>query len=236
MKNLIALMLTALLASGALAQTKDGMHFKNGVWIAPTPQSALDAILSGEGDGMVANHAAAVLRQKFDRRSAAELDAFAEELGRIFVEGNYMQSVRAGSALTHATLESGEGIPYTKSRDLFIRIYESVRGTDVILASRALSKVFHTDGEDYVRDLFHKSPKPEKPCSPGGIVSLGELPEEPVCPIEHDPWCDAGEILASNAIRNKLVPPLPTDPPPEDIYPYCYGWEVEDGDVNIVVY
>ena len=94
MKNLIALILICLFASGALAQSKRGMHLKDGAWVKPTPQSAMDAILSKARD---TRYAIAVLRQKFDTWSSAELDALADELGRIFLEGTYTQCPRAWS-------------------------------------------------------------------------------------------------------------------------------------------
>lgn len=232
MKKQIALILIGLFATGAFAQSRIGMHKKDGTWAKPTMQSALDAIMLKEGDNRH-RYAVAVLRQKFDQWPASALDAFAEELGRIFVQGSYSQSSDAGHALQLATIESGEGIPYTKSRDVFIRIYESVRETDLYMGKKVLSEVFYANGEDYVRDLFHGSTKPEKACSTSMRVNNPDgtrVDPRTKCPYLHEPWCVAGRVLVYNQMWDpQLVEPLATDPTPDDILPHCFG-QIREGD------
>ena len=221
MKTLVLSILMCLLALPVIAQSKRGMHYTDGTWTAPTTQSALEVTRSGDRNTV---YAVAVLRQTFNKHDATELDAFADELVKLFLEGDYAQSAAAASALVLAGTQHGEGTPYTKSPELSMRIYEELRGTDVILAWRALSSAFRANGEVLVRDLFHNSPKPNEACNPSMRVD-----NKTRCPYNHDPRCAAGHVLAYNSMEDSpLVRPLPTDPTPDDIFPYCNGW-VKDG-------
>lgn len=120
---------------------------------------------------------------------------------------------------------NGEGIPYTKSKHIFMSIYESLDGSDMALKARALTGVFRSSGEDMIRAMFHNSSKPEEPCNPG--MALG-APNK--CPYNNDSWCAAGRILARNAMKNApTIRALPSDPTPDDILPHCFD-QVREGD------
>ncbi len=68
MKKLL-LVLAFLIPVCASAQYKPGMIMEDGVWRAPTPQMALDAIATNPNSGR--ESAVAVLRQTMETRSAA---------------------------------------------------------------------------------------------------------------------------------------------------------------------
>lgn len=78
MKNTIAIALVCALSLPALAQSNRGMHLENGKWIAPSAELALAAIEAGTGKK---DYAVAVLRQKFSKKSSAEIDTFGDKLG-----------------------------------------------------------------------------------------------------------------------------------------------------------
>lgn len=231
MKAIISSARIGLLAFSAIAQPKRGLHFKNGTWIAPTPQSALDAIYMNTGR---IDYAIAVLRQTHSKHQNAELDAFADELVSIFLEGEYGMSATAQTVLSMAGKSHGEGIPYERSKHLFMSIYEEKKGADVIMALRVLSGVFHSGGESMVRDVFHKSIKPAQACKPSMRANVDPKTR---CPYFHEPWCDAGYILVLNAMDDKpLVIPVSTDPTPDDILPHCFGQFKEGDKWPLVVY
>ena len=222
MKAIILSALIGLLAFSAFAQSKKGMHFKDGIWVAPTPQSALDAIYSKTGR---VDHAIAVLRQTHSKHQNAELDAFADELITIFLEGDYGMSAKAATILSLAGKGHGGGVPYERAKHLFMDIYKEYTGTDVVMALSALYGVFDSGGESMIRDMFHKSTKPAQACDPSMHVY-----NRARCPYYHEPWCDAGYILVTNSLSDlTLVSPVSTDPTPDDIFPYCFGWR-RDGD------
>ena len=66
----------------------------------------------------------AILKQTFEPRTAAELDAFAEELGRIFRDVTEDQSRKAWFALFRASC-GVNGTLYGGSVAVFERVYES---------------------------------------------------------------------------------------------------------------
>ena len=95
----------------ASAQYKRGKLLEDGVWKAPTPQMALDAIMVDQNRATDA--AVAVLRQTFETRSPVELDAFADELGRLLIESIQPQHrFVATLALWEASKRDYDGIPY----------------------------------------------------------------------------------------------------------------------------
>jgi len=237
MKAIILSALIGLFAFSAFAQSKKGMHFKDGTWVAPTPQSALDAIYSKTRR---VDHAVAVLRQTHSEHPNAELDAFADELITIFLEGDHGMSGKAATILSLAGKGHGVGVPYERAKHLFMDIYKENTGTDVVMALSALYGVFDSGGESMIRDMFHNSAKPAEACDPSMYMynrdgSKADLTTR--CPYRHDPWCDAGNILAHNLTSDlKLVSPVPTDPTPDDIFPYCFGWRKRGDKYGITVF
>ena len=190
MKNLMLPLLALLLPVGAGAQPKPGMLKENGVWKNPTPEAALHAIMTLKTGGTRA--AEAILRQEFEIRPPAELDAFAAELARIMVNGTNAESASAKMALIFAAKDFESGTPYAGAVDVFIRIYESFENRTHRRAAAALRGVFKTGGEDYVRNLFNSSEQPP-PCTQcGSFVDCSEV-ENP-CPNVCT-WCVAGDIL-----------------------------------------
>ena len=162
----------------------------------------------GTPDGEAA--AVAVLRQVFNTRSAAELDAFADELGRLLRDGTEYQSYNAFWALRAAGSElRDDGIRYAGAMDLSIRIYESYEVRTHRIGRRALFGIFLTGGVDYVRHVFETSEKPpacqRRPTRPG----FSE-PENP-CP-NVSTWCVAGRLLMIF---------LSEGPHPDEYYPLC---------------
>ena len=121
MKNLVLSLLVLMLPAVAAAQEtrvhyKKGLVMDNGTWQKPTPETALRALMTQEVAD--SDPAAAVLRQVFHPRPAAELDAFAAELGRLVLEGTSAQSFRAQLALVFAAADSyGGGTPYAGAVD-----------------------------------------------------------------------------------------------------------------------
>ncbi|MCY4672281.1 MAG: hypothetical protein OXD43_00695 [Bacteroidetes bacterium] len=230
MKAIVFSALIGLLAFSAIAQPKSGLHLKDGTWIAPTPQSALDVISMNTGR---IDYAIAVLRQTHSKHKNAELDAFADKLVSIFLEGEFGMSATAATVLNMAGKDHGEGMPYERSKHLFMSIYEEKKGADVIMATRALSGVFHSGGESMIRDMFHKSIKPAQACNPSMRVNNrdgSKVDPKTRCPYYHEPWCDAGNILVLNLMNDKpVVSPVSTDPTPDDILPHCFG-QFKEGD------
>ena len=195
MKQLVLLLLVCMLSASAIAQSKVGMHFEDGVWKKPTPQSALDALLMGNED---ADHlpAVAMLRQQFDTWSAAELGVISDELGRIVREGTEVQSMLAYFALVEASMDVGEGARYPGVADIFIQIYESYENRLSPEASSALLGVYQSGDEDYVRDLFETSEQPPACQGCGGLTRVDCEEVANPCPNVCT-WCQAGHILVT---------------------------------------
>ena len=212
MKSMKCYLFVWLLLAGAgapdvVAQSKTGMIQEDGVWKKPTPAMVLNAFQETEDPDIdkeitrsiqMKDAAVAVLRQQFDNRSDAELDAFAAELGRIVREGAKRQADKAAMALSFAAVNFGEGTPYTRALDVFIRVYETFEDRKQDRASRVLWEIARTGGVDYVRDLFEASEQPAKPCfQPHAFPQPEEIPpEEEWCPNE-SMWCQAGDVLQS---------------------------------------
>ena len=190
---------THVSAAGTGAQEKErppekGMVMEAGEWRAPTPATALRALLS-DTDGLVGRDAAvAVLRQQFGTFSVAQLDAFADDLLRVTRDGTRPQGHRAHMALIHAAATMGpeHGIPYAGATRAFVRLYESYDDRLGDEADRALHGVMETGGVEYVRRLFEASEQPP-PCQHPQLMRGREMPENP-CPNVCT-WCQAGELL-----------------------------------------
>ena len=218
MKNPVLSLLVLLLPVGAGAQPTQGMLLVEGVWQIPTPATALRAFVEHENPD--ADRAAvAVLRQVFNTRPAAELDAFAAELRRLVLEGTSAQSFRAQLALVFAAADSygGGGTPYAGAVDVFIRVYESLQSRADPRAYGVLGGVFVTGGAEYVRNLFKASEQPSKPCFQPHTPEVEPPPKEEWCP-NLSAWCQAGRVL----LYYGRDAPDPAAPDPEVWTPVCY--------------
>ena len=205
----VILLMAVLLPGVAMAQEtterrEDGWVFVkdgNGVilqaFFSPTPQMALEAIREGKG----AAKGSMVLKQTAERRSAAELDAFADELARLVLESpsktvaSTAFNVLKGSAVSY----SAEEIPYTRGLEVLIDIHEAMDGTEAVSTSIVRISIFHAGGEDYLKNLFASLEPPEKPCwlRPQRLLKNAppEPPQEEWCPYE-TPWCELGSFLS----------------------------------------
>lgn len=206
MKNLI-LLLAVLIPAVALAQEvverdasgfaviKDGNGELRTVF-SPTPQFALEAILAEDRKG--AGFADRVFRQKWETRSDAELDAFADELVRIVLETPSIKVARdAINALGS----------YSRRLEVLIDIYENPQNTRV-----SLSNIFRipNGGKDYVMNLFASLEPPKEPCKPRPSIGLDNgppgPPEEELCPYKTD-WCEVGKVLIGHGVHHSLIYP-----------------------------
>ncbi len=189
MKRTLLSLLICMLAAGVSGQSKIGMHLDNGVWKQPTLQSALDVIESDYQPAL------AILRQKFGPVPSSELDAFADELGRLMREGTQAQVSGARTVLMSATVTDSDGTAYAKAADVFIRLYESYDDRLSMDASTALLGVFQAGGASYVRKLFESSEKPKACQICGGLTQVDCNKVDNPCP-NTGTWCQAGGILA----------------------------------------
>ncbi|MXW13447.1 MAG: hypothetical protein F4120_10705 [Rhodothermaceae bacterium] len=152
-----------------------------------------------------------MLNQAYKSYSAAELDAFATEVGRIFVDGEPWQAMNAGEALVIAD-----------RYDIIIEIYESREPGSNSPSTSALFNMLGRSGEnglDYLRTVLSNSEKPEicneNPRS--GII----YPELKFCELQGGLWCEAGSELIG----------FPGGPTQDDWDKRCYippdpfGWE-----------
>ncbi|WP_419938214.1 hypothetical protein [Candidatus Palauibacter sp.] len=186
-----------------------GMVLVKETWQAPSPAVALRALMVPHEPGHSGNAPAiAVLRQQFEPRSKAELDAFAAELLGVMREGNGDQRRDAAIVLlVAANSESKDGVwpadpgtPYAGAAEVFRRLYESYEDPLSGEAKTALADLLDSGGIDYVRALFEAS-EPPPPCQPqGGGVRSGERHEmDNPCPNPPNMWCQAGKLLLYGA-------------------------------------
>ena len=133
MKKLMLSLSLLLLPAGAQAQEaedsykhKYGAVMVDGVWRAPSIEMALRLLMADDPDQYyyAKSAAVAILKQVFEPQTAAELDAFAEELGRIFRDGTEEQSRKAWFTLVNASCGL-DGTLYGGSAAVFERVYES---------------------------------------------------------------------------------------------------------------
>ncbi|MYE33316.1 MAG: S46 family peptidase [Gemmatimonadales bacterium] len=205
MKRIVLFFLVLLCPAGLSAREQmpeRGMLLERGQWRTPTPTSALRTLQveESDADGRLRgrNAAEAVLRQHFESRSKAELDAFADDLVRLIRDGTKLQAYAAHMALIHSAAvaeEPGRGVPYTGAADAFIRLYESYDGEARLQyeGDQALYGIFETGGVDYVRALFDASEQPP-PCQwPPMGLDVPQVVENP-CP-NVCAWCQAGKLL-----------------------------------------
>ena len=205
------------IASLASAQQSDwpphmqGMIMENGEWKAPTPETAMRKLLDSDGSESTFWAVAAVLNQTHKSHSPAELDAFAREIGRIFVEGEDWQRINAAQALVIADRYG-----------IIIEIYESREPGSNNPSTSVLFNMLGRSGEnglDYLRGVLSNSEKPEicneNPRS--GII----YPELKFCELQGGLWCEAGSELIG----------FPGGPTQDDWDQRCYippdpfGWD-----------
>ena len=203
MKRIVLVTVAILFPVGTGAQEKQkppesGMVMEAGEWRAPTPATALRALLD-DADGLIGRRdaAIAVLRQRFGTFSAAELDAFADDLASVMRDGTDQQATDAHMALIFAAATywpPERGVPYAGATRAFVRLYESYDDSLGHKADGALYGVMRTGGVEYVRRLFEASEQPP-PCQypPQTLAGPRTVPENP-CP-NVCMWCQAGGAL-----------------------------------------
>ncbi|MDE2958405.1 MAG: hypothetical protein OXU68_15580 [Bacteroidota bacterium] len=215
MKKLI-LLIVVVLPNFAIAQEKverkeDGwvvVKDSNGkllrTYYSPTPQMALEAVRSGEEGAK--NAAWTVFSQRVEKRSAAELDAFADELARLVLESPIRQIARDALDVLRSSITAGEnGSPYERGLDVIIGIYKALDGSEALSKRDLLRTILYSDGgEDYLLKLFKSLERPETPCAlepqarpvlDGQIVGPPVLEKGGYCPYKTE-WCDVAFTLA----------------------------------------
>ena len=164
-----------------------------GRWVPPTPEAALRALRipredlpQGAGPSTAAR---AVLTQRFETRSRAELDAFAETLIRIALSEQEAVAREAKSALRSSNPE--HGVPYEGAFDAMRRLYEASladvppRGAGVFRVHayfdplRALLNLYDMEPEGRGRDLLYE------------VIADMEPPPPDARDGHRWPWCAA---------------------------------------------
>ena len=156
--------------------------------VIPTPQFALEGIqLQKKWGGSAAEM---ILRQVDEQRSvsAAELDAFADDMGRLILESPSSEVVRKVLGIFRMAASehtSNRGIPYERAAEVLINVYEAMDGTEALSKRTVLSSILGAGvggaGEAYVRNLFASREPPEKPCwLPPQVTVIGTL----FCPLK----------------------------------------------------
>ena len=185
-----------------------------GVCQNPTPELVLHALTTTDGSDewlldAVEEAIRAVLRQVFEPRSAAELDAFAAELGQIYRDApdDVASAISSGFLRSTSQSKSVEGTPYAGAAEVFIRLYESYEDPLHPRARRALRTIRYVGGDEYLRELLASLEQPE-PCSgPRMSRSAGEPeppPPENPCPSKST-WCGVAKVLVYGDEEGALV-------------------------------
>ncbi len=200
------------------AVVKDGNGRLRTIY-SPTPQFALEAILA-EKSSVGKITAAMIFKQKWETRSDAELDAFADELVRLVLE------TPSYKVADHAIYALGS---HKRGLEILIDIYENPQNTRV-----SLGHIFRLPGgEDYVINLYASLEPPEEPCklppqiiirnSDGEIIGPPVPPKEEQCPYKTE-WCNVGKLLVGLEVLDLA-----------DVYPICDGrWVYEDGRWSVI--
>ena len=178
-----------------------------------TAQEALEYLQRAERPNYAHLPAIAILRQASGPRTAAELDALADQVAVMVIDSTLPEDVRdhAWRALRGATDDGYEGTSYPRAFDLLVRVYEG--GYDHAL--HTIWRAFPERGPAYVRELFERSERPPQ-CrwrydgdrgwlARAGGVTLLDDPRPPPPPECEDyrywddaygtPWCEAGSYL-----------------------------------------
>ena len=190
------------------AVVKDGNGTLRKVY-SPTPQFAIEGILTDEyNTGKMV--AARIFRQRWERRSDAELDAFADELVRIVME---TPSRKVADKALYALGSHKRGL------EILIDIYENLNGTEAASELPMLSKIFRMPdgGKDYVMNLYTSLERPTEPCKLRPQIiwikdgkELNPPPsEEEQCPYKTE-WCRVAKFLVHKELAD-----------PAYVYPIC---------------
>ncbi len=239
MKNLVLLM-AFLIPGVALAQEAydPDAHEKFFVFVEddhgnlrtviPTPQFALESIQAQKRWGGSA--AEMILGQVDEQRfvSAAELDAFADDLGRLILETPSSKVARKVKFLLQTAA-------YERAAEVLINVYEAMDGTEAVPKRDVLYSILDAGvggaGEAYVRNLFASSEPPEKPCwLPPVWIMPGEEqepepPKEEHCPYKTQ-WCEVGTLLIQRerialATGYAEYSPFKAGVDPDLVFPLC---------------
>ena len=173
-----------------------GMVLDANEWRIPTPETALRALVNEEGRSPK-DPAIAVLRRRFEARSDAELEAFADRLARLILEGGEAEANRAVDALLIAADgDAGAGTPYAGSATAFVTVYEAHLDKTSAEAWQALAYVDRVGGADYIAEVFQRAAVPPV-CLIGGAVeaSTPTTPGAEDSCRTHSEWCSAGRHL-----------------------------------------
>ena len=214
MKKLLTLLL--LLPATAAAQQErivsGGMVLDGGEVRTPTPALAMKALLEPSTQHQRPHApAVAVLRQRYESRSAVELDAMVEDLVGLVLGSDRDASLRAQLALMGAGQEAGHGTRHPGAVSGLVRAYETARASEHhAFPNLILSSVFYAGAEGYVVELLETSEQPA-PCVPSGDLpsrtgttqARGPDAANP-CPNE-SAWCDAAMVLHDR--RHEAAPP-----------------------------
>lgn len=170
-----------------------------GKWVAPTPEAALRALRIPRDEfppGASPSYAArAVLTQRFETRSRAELDAFAETLVQIALTEPAERTGDVGWQAKSALRSSkpDHGVPYEGAFDAMRRLYEASladvppRGDGLFSAHahfdplRALHSLYDMEPEGRGRDILHDVIADMEPPPPDTIDGFRR----------RWPWCAA---------------------------------------------
>lgn len=199
MKKVMMLLAALLLPAALVAQEtvpERGMVLEEGTWQAPTPATALRALVNREGIHP-RDPAVALLRQTFEPRSASELEAFADQLTRIMLESDDETARDARLVLLVAASNDypeEEGIPYTGAVDAFIRVYEAQEDKASDEAWNAMAWISDTGGIEYIIETFNTAEIPPRCLQHAPPDPEGEIPVEDPCQ-PRSRWCSAGLYL-----------------------------------------
>ena len=227
-KKLTYVLSLLFLAPAAVAQDDDcwpdAKALTPGVCQNPTPERVLHVLTTMDGSDewlrdAVEEAIEAVLRQAFEPRSAAELDAFAEDLGRIYRDTPYRE---VAWTIKYAVRDSdGEGerisrdlvwdsaseswefenrgreeIPYAGATEFFVRTYKSFEDPRHLRAKGLLYSLPRLPGGlEYLRGLLASLEQPP-PCTWRPQTGPPIHIENP-CPNEiRWRWCDVAKHIA----------------------------------------
>ncbi|MXZ04160.1 MAG: hypothetical protein F4Y90_01300 [Rhodothermaceae bacterium] len=198
------------------AVIKDGNGTLRTVY-SPTPHFVLQAIRERKAG---VHDARIVFKQEAERRSDAEMNAFADELVRL------VQETPSRKVASDAIYALGS---YERGLEVLIDIYENLDGTEAVSNRGMLRRIFHMPGggEDYVMILYASLERSAEPCKlrpdtkpmvDGKRIEPLVPPKEEQCPYNTG-WCAVATVLVGLEVAD-----------PADVYPICdKRWIFEDG-------
>lgn len=192
----VALLLLPVMIGAQESPPERGMVLDEGEWQAPTPVTALRALVNREGHWPRAP-AVALLRQTFEQRSDAELRMFRDELTRIMLEGSDEAAREAELVLLAAASDEypeDDGTPFMGAAAAFVRVYETHEDKTSDEAWNTLARISWTGGVGYIAEVFETAEVPPR-CLPHATP---EIPAEDPC-RPRSVWCSAGLLLFDTA-------------------------------------